>query len=338
MERKYYMIRISQNVWEYTQKGVVAVGWSDVDLSKLSAEDAAEAVGKLKDYENTAPQVVGKKKNEVWRFKQILRNDIIVVPYGSNFLLAESEEEYSYNVEDVSHNLANQLKVKYQNVAGELRIVPRTELSSGFSSRLRVRGSTVTDLSEFASEIEKIFNESNYSVSRMMADRNTELENSFKQKLISDIQNGKTYLKSGGVGLEELVKLLFEIEGYDAQITNKQTFEGSADADVMATKSDPFIDTKILAQVKHHSGLTDSWGIHQLVTIREGTKYTGFKMVLITSGSVNDTVRYEAEEKDISIMDGDDLADWIYTHLHHIDSDIRTRLGISEVPRFLDET
>jgi len=338
MERKCYMVRIAQSVWDYAQKGVVAVGWSDVDLSGLSSDNAAKAISEAGFYVDAAPQVVGKKINEVWRFKDIKKGDIIVVPYWSNILIAESEGEYIYSAEDLEVDLANHLKVKYQYIGDELRILPRTELSEGLSRRLRVRGSTVSDLFEFADEIERIFTDGNYSIAKTTADKNADLEKAFKKRLIADIRNGNTYLKTGGEGLENLVKILFTIEGYSAKVLGKTSFTGYGDADVEATKRDTFVESKILAQVKHHNWNTDDWGVQQLEIIKEGEsgKYADYKFVLITSGDVNDGVRRSASDKDIQVMDGDALADWIFSHLSELPNDVRARLNISDVPMFLE--
>ena len=340
MERSYYMVRVGQwqqdLVWEYANKGVVAVGWSEIDFSQMTSDDAAKAVGEQAYYVEAAPQVVGKKKNEVWRFRDIKKGDIIIVPYWSNVLLAKSEGKFLYSHEDVKDDLANQLRVKYQYIGNALRILPRTELSEGLSRRLRVRGSTVSDLYEFAEEIERIFINADYSIAKTTADKNTDLEKSFKERLIFDIRNGRTHLKTGGEGLEELVKLLFEIEGYSAKVLGKTTFSGYGDADVEATKVDRFVETKILAQVKHHNWNTDDWGVQQLERIKESGQYAGFQFVLITSGDVSKDVRYKAESNDIGIMDGEALADWIFSHLPELPNDVRARLNISDVPMFFD--
>jgi restriction system protein len=341
MERNCYMVRIGgQNIWHYVQKSVVAIGWSNVDFSKLTSDEAAKIIGEQDYYANAAPQVVGKKKNELWRFKNIKKGDIIVVPYWSNVLLAESQGEFIYSEEDADINidLANQLKVKYQYIGDELRILPRTELSEGLSRRLRVRGSTVADLYDFSDEIERIFSNTDYSIAKTTADKNTELEKTFKHKLISDIRNGNTHLEAGGLGLENLIKILFEIEGYSAKVLSKRAFSGHGDADVEARKGDIFSEIKIFAQIKHHNMNTNDWGIQQLESIKESGEYADYKFVLITSGSISDKVRQTALSKDIDIMDGDALADWIFSCLSELPGDIRVRLNISDVPMFLDAT
>jgi predicted Mrr-cat superfamily restriction endonuclease len=335
MERNYYMVRIFKNAWDYAQKGIVAVGWSNVDLSKLSPDDAAKKIGEQEYYADAAPQTLGKKKNEVWRFKYIKKGDIIVVPYESNILLAESEGEFIYSEEDIEADLANQLKVKYQCIGSDLRILPRIELSEGLSRRLRVRGSTVADLYEFAKEVERIFVNADYSLAKTTADKNTKLEKEFKQRLISNIRKGKTHLKTGGEGLEDLVRMLFEIEGYSAKVLSKRAFPGCGDADIEATKRDTFVETKILAQIKHHDWNTGDWGVRQLETIKEGGEYADYKLALITSGDISDDVRHAASNKDIDVMDGDALADWIFSHLSKLPNDVRARLNISDVPMFL---
>ena len=338
MERNYYLVRIGQgqDVLKYAEKGVVAVGWSGVDLSQLPPDQAVEAIVREYYTDATSSSLVGKKKSEVWRFKSIRKGDVIVVPYWNNVLFAESEGEYVYSEEDKDVDLANQLKVKYQLVGDSPRILPRVELSEGLSRRLRVRGTTVADLSEFRDEIDKKYSDTEYTIAKATADKNTEFEKKFKQKLLENIRGGKTHLITGGQGLEELVKVLFEIEGYTAKVLSKRAFSGSGDADVEATKSDIFTENKILAQVKHHDGNTGDEGVNQLISIKKGGEYADHKLVLITSGKVSESIRSMAAEKDIDIMDGDALADWIFCHINKLPGELRARLNISDVPQFLE--
>jgi len=60
----------------------------------------------------------------------------------------------------------------------------------------------------------------------------------FKVALLNAIQKGKTRLEAGGIGLENLVVELLQLDGYTAKILPKQHFEGFADADIEASRTD----------------------------------------------------------------------------------------------------
>ena len=87
MNKGYYLVRAmgqTQNDFDiFFNNNVVAVGWSEVDFSKYSDEDllVKEVDRVYYTSRDVAPQVAGKKKNEVRRFKGIKNEDRIIVPF-----------------------------------------------------------------------------------------------------------------------------------------------------------------------------------------------------------------------------------------------------------------
>jgi restriction system protein len=158
----------------------------------------------------------------------------------------------------------------------------------------------------------------------------------FKRELLRNIRKGNTNLQAGGYGLEELVRDLLTSEGYSAQILSKRAFQGVADADVLATRSDRFGETKLLVQVKHHQGVTGTFGAEQLAEIRNATPelYQDYSLVLVSSAQASPELAAACEAEGILLVDGNELVDWIYDLLPRLDAAIRIRLGISEVPEF----
>ncbi|WP_173271156.1 hypothetical protein [Thiosulfatimonas sediminis] len=96
--------------------------------------------------------------------------------------------------------------------------VSRDQVEQSFSSRLKIRMSVVS-LNEFADQIKTVQTElmagNSYHFNSAISQKQLEQEEQFKQQLLSNLQSGKTYLKSGGIGLEQLVKELLLIEGYE---------------------------------------------------------------------------------------------------------------------------
>ena len=331
MEKNYYMVRIQNNQFDIAeQKNAVAVGWSDWNLSQMTEQEIEQQIGKACDEWCFAPQLRGKKINEIKRFKGIKKGDYILVPHWNNVWLAIADDEFIYDEKSKNCDLANQLKVKFlKDKNGNNRCVARNQLSERLSRRLHLRGATVLELYDFKDEIEKIFNDDAYSVSKSAAEHEYQLTNTFKHKLLENICNGDVYLKSGGIGLEELVCELFECDKFEAHILSKRAFKSYGDADVEATSK--FIS--VLAQVKHHNGNTGIWGIEQLKEIKKNGEDKGYdKLMLITSGTVNDNVQQEAEKYGIMFMDGEQLVDWIYENLNDLSAETKARLKISIAP------
>lgn len=336
MERNCYMVRIQNNQFNLAeQKSVVAVGWSDWNLSQMTEQEIIRQVGKAYDEWCCVPQLRGRKIKEIIRFKSIKKGDYILVPHWNNIWLAVAGEEFIYDEEAKKFDLANQLKVEFlKDKNSNNRCVARHQLSERLSRRLHLRGATVLNLYDFKGEIERIFNDKEYSVSKIAAEREDKLVQEFKSKLLQNIRKGDVYLKSGGIGLEELVCELFNCEKYEAQVLSKRAFKSYGDADISAISK---FQINILAQVKHHNGNTGIWGVEQLKEIRKNGEAEGYdKLMLITSGSVQENVKKEADNYGIIIMDGEQLVDWIYENINELSDSTKARLKINVAPVIIE--
>lgn len=133
--------------------------------------------------------------------------------------------------------------------------------------------------------------------------------------------------------MEKLVAALFECEGYKTAIPSKKHFAGWSDADIKAEKSDKFSETKILVQVKHHSGVSGKYGIDQLQEIQKHThEYNDYMLIFITTAQIAQEVRDKGERCGIILMDGAELVDWLFTYIDDLGEEMKTQLRISSVP------
>ena len=74
-------------------------------------------------------------------------------------------------------------------------------------------GVTVADLTQFSDEINKLFAKpEEYSYSNETKKHVDEMQEKFCKDLLFNIQNGKTNLRTGGEGMEHLIKELFECQ------------------------------------------------------------------------------------------------------------------------------
>ena len=95
--------------------------------------------------------------------------------------------------------MANQRAVQYRYKDGSLLVVPRNELSEGLQRRLRVPGSSVSNLYDFRDEIERLFSEESYSYSKTLQQKETDHLESLRRGLLDRIQSGNTNLQTGGI-------------------------------------------------------------------------------------------------------------------------------------------
>jgi restriction system protein len=316
---------------------VVAVGWSDINFStNPNTEALAQSVEKTYYADGaTAPQVVGKKVNEVKRFKEMQEKDTVVIPYYNQIRLGIIGKEEIYD-DGLAKNrdLSNQRRVTYlRNTDGYVSI-PRVNLSEGLQRRLRVRGTTIADLTEFEDEIQRLFTKPTITWLSHFAEKEGDYTAQWQQRLLQNIMRGKTNLQAGGRGLEELVCHLLHLERYIGKVLPKQKFKGYADADIQATKSDLFNTTTLYVQVKHHEGESDAWGAEQLALIRKEQEHdpdiAEAKMVLVTTANASATLKAVAERENIQLITGTELGKWIYDQLGQIGDEWRARLGIAK--------
>ena len=339
---KCYMVRAMGSTESdfdvFLRNNVVATGWSEIDFTQyLEDPDALREAVNVEYYrgKNKASNVVSKNLNEVVRFIGIEEGDYIIVPYWSHILMAISKGQFVYDDEAYNNDLANQLRVQYVTDMGEIKKVPRNALSEGLQRRLRVRGSSVSSLEDFNDEITRLFENNQTYVNTIFSAIQAENE-SFKNKLKEIITSGKSNLETGGTGLENLVCELMRCEGYDARVVSKQMFDGYADADVEAIRDDKFRSTKLFVQVKHHDGISGSWGIEQLEQIMKMPKYGDYEFAFVTSAKLSEENIKRASDEGITVVDGEGLAEWIMDNVGKLPKDMLLKLRISNLPHIVE--
>jgi restriction system protein len=324
-ERKYILVRSGINPEE---KSVVGIGFSEVPFNKFdNAEDIIKEINKLYS--------IGRKGNQVRLFKGIKKGDVIVVPLSRSIALAIAEEGEIFDSTSSNVYSENQRAVSFlRDEKANILKIPRINLKHTFQDRLKIRR-TVADLWEFRCEIDHLLEKPDVSFWDDSYRKECENEiKEFKQTLISNIREGRNKLSAGGLGLENLIKELLEINGYDDFLPlTKQTFPSFADADIAASN----LVSRILIQVKHHGGNSGPWGIEQLKEIKRicPEDYKGYQFVFLTSANVEGKLRDEAESLGFIVIDGDELADWILSSMDKLSEKTKMILGISEIPHIL---
>lgn len=346
MTKNYFMVRPMAQSEEYlnnfTKNSIVAVGWSNVNFTEHPKNP--ESIFSKLDYLNkVAPQTQGRHKNQIRRFCSITKDDRILVPYWDSVLLAIARGEPKYNGNNPKDQ-KNEHRVDYlrQKSSDELLLIPRTYLSEGLQRRIRVRGMTISDLNEFSDEIEKFFKTAEkegmaFSWDKKLEDKKQIKLEKFRKQLLTNLQEGKTRIKTGGIGLEELVLELTALEGYTSRILSKQAFKYHGDADIEGVKADKFGENKILIQVKHHQGTSGDWGIEQLHEIKNSSEaiYKDHALIFVTSANIDPKTIEEAEKNDIITIDGSELIDWVMESLPRLSNETKIKLGIVELPQLL---
>lgn len=341
----YYLVRAREqaqadfDVFLNNDEEVVAVGWSKVDFTAAASEDAvADRVWEQYYKEgHVAAQVIGKKKNEVRRFKGLRKGDRIVIPHWGDIHIAIATGRERFNRKDaINRDLGNQHVVQFQRFDdGKLASFPRGSLSLALQSRMRVRGATISDLNEFGEEIEKLVHGEAYTDS---IDRSIDEQKiAFVRHFAAILQDGTSALQAGGIGLERLVAELLQADGYSAKVQSKKRFPELADADVEAIRDDHVTSVKLLVQVKHHSGTSDVWGAQQLQNIlnKQPDVFSEYQLVLVTSAKASKDLQQFCDDHDIRLITGIELAEWIADDWSRLSKDTLHRLRLGNVPQII---
>lgn len=319
----------------FKHRSVVAVGWSRVNL----ADPALQVTAALEQHlRREYPKITGKQLAAVRRFQQLRPGDLLVIPHRSKVLLAHAAEEAVYDpVAGAPLDLANQRRVRYLCDKDGPILIPRTRFSAGLQQRLRVPGSIVADLVEFADELRRFFEDPQTLWQDRLERAERQQGEEWQRRLLSNICQGRTNLQAGGLGLEGLIAHLLELDGYRVKVLGKTAFPGSADAELEASREDRFSNTRLLVQVKHHRGESGSSGATQLESIQRlpQEEYPHHQLVLVTTAEASADLVTCCQAARIKLMAGRDVARWLYERRERLALKWRTCLGISKIPQLL---
>ena len=334
LEKKIVLARSSKKL---IPENKIGYGWSNVNFSEYQGvEDLFKRGFKGKE------RSIGRKTKQIKLFYNLKKDDLIVVPYSGSIVIAVVQGEKSF--EKGIKNAENRVEVEYLKDKNGKKFIPRACLSTALQSRLRLR-TTLADLGAFSDEIEghvgALKNGAILTWDEGMEKKEAEAEADFKKNLLARIKKGTEIgLLAGGNGLEELVKELYEIEGYEAKIQAKNKNSGIEDVDIIATRENDLspIKEKLFIQVKHHRGSTKGHGVTQLAAYNvdleceNNKEYNICAKILITSAKIEEAIMQKAIAAKIDTIDGVKLVDLIYGKLDKLSVKTRLALGISSIP------
>jgi restriction system protein len=330
MNRKIVLVRSPR---ELIENGQIGYGWAGLRFSDYKTIEKLLGEGiKNSGYK------VGRKTKQIKRYFGLEKGDLVIVPVSGAIAIAVVDGEKTYKEDAAVKHGENRIKATYLSDKNGNVFIPRKCLTTEFQSRLKIRMS-VANFGEFSDEVDRhveaLKNGEIHTWEKETEKREEELERHFKVKLLDRLRKGENVgLRAGGYGLEQLVKELLEIKGYQAKIQAKNKSSGIDDVDVVATRENGITPDAegLLIQVKHHKGLTGSTGLKQLEAYDVDEEFSFFRKVLITTAELDDVMKNRAENSGIVTMDGNGLVNWIYDNIEQLRSSTRMALGISSIP------
>lgn len=324
-QSKILLIRTDKSI---IQQGYVGIGWGRVDFSQYN--DVNDLLKDLGD--------VGKSRKNIKRFFNLKQGDIVLVPLHRSVGIGVVSGHKRFSPEDRKIKGCNQISVDFfcSDETGKVIQIPRNELKQELASRLKIR-QTIAELDDFSEEILGIIDglkqKGGYQSNHVFSEHEEAQIEKFKHELLKAITSGNTWLSAGGKGLEKLIAELLKIEGYEAHIQATNQSSDIADVDIKAFKSDRFYTSNLLIQAKHHSGVSSSHGLNQLIAYPNDDDDT--QKWLITTANVSDETLQKAEAHQINVMQGADLVEWIYENLNQLSPATKQKLGIIEIPQLI---
>ena len=308
---------------EFKDRGVVAIGWSDIgDLNQYKNKEAVlEAI--RKQWPDWSQGRNMASASQLQRFKEKLQKGDRVITYDSSrriYHVGTIDGAYAYNP-DAVETFPNTYPVSWE---GE---IDRDNLSVSTRNSL---GSTLTlfKLPETAAdEIEKVL------IGQVAPSLNEEGDEEDEETLLERYKSEAFEIIKDRVNrldwdqMQELVAALLRAMGYKTQVSKPGPDRG---VDIMASPDGfGFESPRIIVEVKHRG---QSMGSQQLRSFIGGRHKDDKGLYVSTSGFTKDA-RYEADRANIPIMlmDIDALVNGILRHYESMDMDGRNLLPLKKI-------
>ena len=253
----------------------------------------------------------GAASGHMWRFiRQMEEGDLVVVPYGPKFLVAEVTGPALYDESGVETDTAYRRKVKWLN--GK-KGISRSIAKSALISRMKTQG-TCADATDLLEQIKECLE---FAAKGEKPSFETDLQQRLVRETLEELRSGRM----DSFGFESLIKTVMTgLGAVETKIVPRSQDKG---VDIFATFRIAGTFRQIVAiQAKHWQPKppVNKAVVQQLVQgMEEGQEQASLGMV-ITSGTIGDdayvAAEAYAEEKGIPIemVDGEQFATLIVEH------------------------
>jgi predicted Mrr-cat superfamily restriction endonuclease len=316
MKQQAFVLRLAPSgidkVPEALSQNQISIGWAEADgllEPSLSWEQFREIIRSVYYAKEETLRMAGAASGNMWRFiREMNVGDLVIVPYGSNFFVAEIEGPATYNPAKVADETAYRRDVQWLNDKKPIR---RDVAKSALISRMKTQGTCAyaTDLLDEIKECLLIVSKGQAPTFQI------DLQSRLIRETLEELRKGRM----DSYGFERLIQtVLTGLGAEDARIVPRSQDKG---VDVLATFRVAGAFRQVVAVQAKHWQPTPPAGedvVEQLIKGIEAES-ANFGM-LITSGSISDEAVQAAEkyfvEKGIKIelVDGEQFAKLIVEH------------------------
>lgn len=251
----------------------------------------------------------GSASGHMWRFiREMNIGDLIVVPHGTNFYIAEVSGDTTHDELKIPEDTAYRRNVKWLN---NKKPIPRLLAKSALISRMKIQG-TCAHANDLLSEIKECIS---LSKSGEKPTFQSDLQSKLIEETLNEIRGGRI----DSFGFENLIRdVLKNLGAEESKVVPRNQDKG---ADIVATfKIAGFFRQIIAVQAKHWKPKPPV-GKDVVKQIIKGIAAESANLgMIITSGTISDEATSEAEqyfEKEgikIELVDGEQFAKIIIEH------------------------
>jgi predicted Mrr-cat superfamily restriction endonuclease len=288
----------------------VVIGWSkagELHDSDLDWNEFREIVHQEYHSDESNYRKAGQSAGSLWRFtREMKEGDLVVVPDGTEFYVAEVTDNARYEPERVEEDTAHRRSVNWLN---DSEPIPRGIARAALQSRMKAR-QTCVEATDLITEIQD-------ALEAAQTDGEASFDSDLRQKLVQDTLEELRTGRLDPYDFEELVKAVLQSLGGENVTIIPRSKDQGADVTALFTVADTFSFT-VAAQAKHYNEQykkNPEVPPEDVEQLHEGMDAEGATLGwLVTSGSFSEeaeALREEIEEEsgyEIQLVDGEQFA------------------------------
>lgn len=305
-ESKLFILRLDHRLARSLSQGIIGLGWWRArGLPQINAWANFKQCIRDSYPENYQNEYsLGNAAGSVWRFLKSMKvRDRAIIPVHGAFHVARIDSDAFYETDGANDDIdyAYRRRVTWETKADHP--VLRNHASGALQRWMKARQTCVEVQSGLEHDLEEALR------------RKAPID--FSQAVLEAAQENVARVLREAIndqGLERIVKRLAQAGGARCWIPPKNSGL-PGDADIIAQYDLGIAGTEttieIAYQVKQHTGMSDDWGVQQLIDRMGATPSIVRGCFVTTADEVSETAKRAAEENAIVIITKRELVQWV---------------------------
>lgn len=316
MSKQAFVLRIAPSridrVPDALKEDQIIIGWANAGalLDQTLTWDPFREILRVAYYVNEPSlRKAGSAAGNMWRFIREMNNgDLVVVPYGNQFYIAQVDGPATYDSTRIADDTAFRRRVKWLN---EKNPIPRNVAKSALISRMKTQG-TCAYATDLLADIEE-------SLQAVATNRTPTFHNDLQTRLVKETLDELRSGRMDSFGFEKLINaVLVSLGAEDSRIVPRKQDKG---ADVLATFRVAGAFRQVVAVQAKHWKPDPPVGRDVVEQLIRGIEAESADLgMVITTGAISEDASLTAEQYyddkgiKIELIDGEQFAKLIIEH------------------------